>query len=109
MLRAALYSLVLLPCSAALLCGAVRGAAPARAGRLVMGRKPGVLPPEDISAFVAAAGDKLIVVDVRNPDFSKEPGVHACERRASLFMWRCRPSNVAQPPYSRRRRRVIQD
>jgi len=54
MLRAALYSLVLLPCSAALLCGAVRGAAPARAGRLVMGRKPGVSPPEDISAFVAA-------------------------------------------------------
>jgi len=39
-----------------------------------MGRKPGVSSPEDLSEFVAKAGDKLIIVDVRNSDFSVEPG-----------------------------------
>ena len=32
-----------------------------------MARKPGVAEPAALSAFVAAAGDKLIVLDVRNP------------------------------------------
>jgi len=37
-------------------------------------RKPGVASPEELRAFVAKAGDKLMVVDVRNPDAEKEPG-----------------------------------
>ena len=32
-----------------------------------MGRKPGVSEPEELAKFVAEAGDKLIVLDVRNP------------------------------------------
>jgi hypothetical protein len=95
MLRPALYSLALLPCSAAL-SGVVRGAAPTRAGRLVMGRKPGVSSPEDISAFIKSAGDKLIVVDVRNPDFSKEPGARAC--RAFLLSWPALPHPPSPQP-----------
>jgi hypothetical protein len=97
MLRAALNFAMLLPCSAALLSGVVRGAAPARAGRLIMGRKPGVSPPEDIAAFIAAAGDKLIVVDVRNSDFSKEPGVYACGRRDSFVSRHALPALQHRP------------
>lgn len=37
-------------------------------------RKAGVSSPEELKAFVANAGDKLLVVDVRNPDESVEPG-----------------------------------
>ena len=37
-------------------------------------RKAGVAPPEEIKDFVAKAGSKLVVVDVRNPDASVEPG-----------------------------------
>ena len=37
-------------------------------------RKAGVASPEELKAFVADAGDKLLVVDVRNPDASVEPG-----------------------------------
>ena len=37
-------------------------------------RKAGVSEPEEISAFVKAAGDKLFVSDVRNPDAEAEPG-----------------------------------
>ena len=37
-------------------------------------RKAGVSPPSHLSSFVATAGSHLIVIDVRNPDFSKEPG-----------------------------------
>ena len=69
--------LLLCVCSTAALV--LRGPGPAprtfRTGRPIMGaRKPGVSTPEDLAAFVAAAGDKLIVLDVRNPDFEKEPG-----------------------------------
>ena len=39
-----------------------------------MGRKPGVMEPDALTKFVEAAGDRLIVVDVRNPDFNAEPG-----------------------------------
>lgn len=39
-----------------------------------MSRKAGVSPPEELKAFVAEAGDKLMVIDVRNPDADKEPG-----------------------------------
>jgi rhodanese-related sulfurtransferase len=38
------------------------------------GKKPGVASLEEIAKFVEEAGDKLLVVDVRNPDFTKEPG-----------------------------------
>lgn len=37
-------------------------------------RKPGVASPEELQAFVQDAGDRLIVVDVRNPDSTVEPG-----------------------------------
>ncbi|CAB9511408.1 Rhodanese-like domain [Seminavis robusta] len=37
-------------------------------------RKAGVASPEELKAFVTQAGDKLLVVDVRNPDASIEPG-----------------------------------
>jgi rhodanese-related sulfurtransferase len=36
--------------------------------------KAGVSPPEELKAFVSAAGERLLVVDVRNPDASVEPG-----------------------------------
>ena len=35
-----------------------------RASAVIMGRKPGVSSPEELSAFVEAAGAKLVVVDV---------------------------------------------
>lgn len=37
-------------------------------------RKPGVASPEELRSFVEKAGEKLMVVDVRNPDASLEPG-----------------------------------
>lgn len=37
-------------------------------------RKAGVSSPDEIKAFVQAAGSNLLVVDVRNPDTEKEPG-----------------------------------
>ena len=46
-----------------------------RGGSVVaMGRKPGVMEPDELRKFVEQAGDKLIVVDARNPDFAVEPG-----------------------------------
>jgi rhodanese-related sulfurtransferase len=51
---------------------------PASSSRLFMSseisRKPGVASPEELKSFVEKAGDKLIVVDVRNPDAEAEPG-----------------------------------
>lgn len=35
-----------------------------------MSRKAGVASPEELEAFCAEAGNKLLVVDVRNPDAS---------------------------------------
>lgn len=36
--------------------------------------KAGVASPEELKAFVEEAGDKLVVIDVRNPDAAVEPG-----------------------------------
>lgn len=47
----------------------------AAAGTATMSaRKPGVSSPDDLRAHVAAAAERLLVVDVRNPDASVEPG-----------------------------------
>ena len=51
---------------------------------VIMGRKPGVMEPADLEKFVAAAGEKLIVVDVRNPDFQVEPGDGKSNEKAPL-------------------------
>ena len=53
-------------------------------GFAIMGRKPGVSSPEELAAFVQGAGEKLIVVDVRNPDFEKEPGDGATNEKAPI-------------------------
>ena len=37
-------------------------------------RKKGVASPEELRDFVARAGSQLLVIDVRNPDASVEPG-----------------------------------
>ena len=37
-------------------------------------RKAGISEPEELRAFVAEAGDSLLVIDVRNPDATVEPG-----------------------------------
>jgi rhodanese-related sulfurtransferase len=37
-------------------------------------RKGGVASPEELKDFVQKAGDRLVVVDVRNPDAAAEPG-----------------------------------
>jgi rhodanese-related sulfurtransferase len=39
-----------------------------------MASKAGISSPEELKAFVAEAGDRLLVVDVRNPDAVAEPG-----------------------------------
>lgn len=39
-----------------------------------MSRKAGVSSPEELRTLVANAGGNLLVVDVRNPDASVEPG-----------------------------------
>ena len=41
---------------------------------IMSGRKAGVASPEELRAFVASAGSRLVVVDTRNPDASVEPG-----------------------------------
>ena len=40
----------------------------------MMARKAGVASPEELKEFVERAGDKLVVVDTRNPDAEVEPG-----------------------------------
>ena len=42
--------------------------------RFMSTRKAGVSSPEELKEFVATAGEKLVVVDVRNPDAGVEPG-----------------------------------
>jgi rhodanese-related sulfurtransferase len=37
-------------------------------------RKAGVASPEELRSFVESAGDRLLVIDVRNPDATAEPG-----------------------------------
>lgn len=46
--------------------------------------KRSVEAPADLERFVAAAGDNLIIVDVRNPDFSIEPGDGKSNDKAPL-------------------------
>jgi rhodanese-related sulfurtransferase len=41
---------------------------------LNMARKAGVAEPSEIQSFVQKAGEKLLVIDVRNPDANQEPG-----------------------------------
>jgi len=41
---------------------------------LSMAPKAGVSSPDELKAFVEAAGEKLVVIDVRNPDAAIEPG-----------------------------------
>jgi rhodanese-related sulfurtransferase len=36
--------------------------------------KPGIATPAELKEFLAAAGNRLLVADVRNPDFEVEPG-----------------------------------
>merc|ERR1719163_1753536 len=64
------------------------GMSPPTAGRLrsavFMGRKPGVMEPEELKSFVENAGANLIVVDVRNPDFEVEPGDAKSNEKAQL-------------------------
>jgi rhodanese-related sulfurtransferase len=36
-------------------------------------RKPGVASPSELLEFVESAGDRLVVIDVRNPDAEVEP------------------------------------
>jgi rhodanese-related sulfurtransferase len=38
-----------------------------------MASKPGVAKPEELKAFVEKAGDRLLVLDLRNPDAIVEP------------------------------------
>ncbi|GMI52306.1 hypothetical protein TeGR_g721 [Tetraparma gracilis] len=47
-------------------------------------RKKGVSSPEELRAFVAAAGADLVVVDARNPDFEREPGDAESSEKAPL-------------------------
>ena len=39
-----------------------------------MARKEGVSSPEELRDFVSKAGSKLLIIDVRNPDATIEPG-----------------------------------
>ncbi len=36
--------------------------------------KSGMASPAELQAFIAAAGDRLVIADVRNPNFDVEPG-----------------------------------
>lgn len=47
-------------------------------------RKAGVASPEELRAFVQAAGSKLLVVDVRNPNAEVEPGDQKSLKVAAL-------------------------
>ena len=54
-------------------------------------RKAGVASPEELRDFVARAGSQLLVVDVRNPDASVEPGDQKSLAVAALPSEACRP------------------
>jgi rhodanese-related sulfurtransferase len=59
-----------------------------------MSRKAGVSSPEELKAFVADAGARLIVVDVRNPDAAAEPGDQKSLEVAALPTGTSRPQAV---------------
>lgn len=55
-----------------------------RTSAVLMGRKPGVSEPAELAAFVAAAGENLVVLDVRNKDFSVEAGDAVSNEKAPI-------------------------
>ena len=57
-------------------------------------RKAGVAAPEELRAFVAKAGDRLLVVDVRNPDAAVEPGDPKSLAVAAVPSGKTRPQGV---------------
>ena len=61
---------------------------------LAMGRKAGVSEPEELKAFVKKAGEKLLVVDVRNPDATIEPGDQKSIAVAALPSEEYRPNAI---------------
>jgi rhodanese-related sulfurtransferase len=36
-------------------------------------RRPGVASADELKEFIAAAGDRLVIIDTRNPNFDVEP------------------------------------
>ena len=62
---------------------------------LNMARKAGVAEPEELKEFVKKAGDKLLVVDVRNPDATKEPGDQKSLAVAGLPTKEYRPQAIS--------------
>jgi len=46
-----------------------------------MARKGGVAEPSEVRDFVAAAGDRLLIIDVRNSDANVEP----CDQKSSAM------------------------
>jgi rhodanese-related sulfurtransferase len=60
-----------------------------------MSRKVGVAEPSELKAFCAAAGANLLVVDVRNPDASQEPGDQKSLAVAALPSDSFRPQAVS--------------
>lgn len=62
---------------------------------LTMARKAGVSEPDELRAFIEKAGDKLLVVDVRNPNASAEPGDQKSIAVAALPSDGFRPSAVS--------------
>ena len=62
---------------------------------LAMARKAGVSSPEELKTFVEEAGDKLLVVDVRNPDADVEPGDQKSLAVAALPSESNRPQAVS--------------
>ena len=60
-------------------------------------RKAGVASPEQLQALVDQAGDRLIVVDTRNPDASVEPGDQKSLAVAGLPSDSYRPRAVHLP------------
>ena len=60
-----------------------------------MGRKEGVSSPEELKQFVEEAGERLLVVDVRNPDADVEPGDQKSLAVAALPSETNRPQAVS--------------
>lgn len=59
-----------------------------------MARKDGVSEPEELKSFVERAGEKILVIDVRNPDASAEPGDQKSIAIAALPSEAFRPNAV---------------
>ena len=62
---------------------------------LAMSRKAGVSSPEELKKLVEEAGSRLLVVDVRNPDASVEPGDQKSLAVAALPSETNRPQAVS--------------